>query len=203
MHVDFRMYVCSMLLILWVPFLCSYLFVQPIPLNMLPLCRLVSGDFFEHFCFMPGCCKGHSIFVCAARFAKLCLVILQSLGSDLPSIVRWYTFLPHLGRQSLGMLLHKMLPRVATEMFSGTSDGDEDNSYHIQMNQKKRTALEHLTSGTDTILRMAQPLSSYTCSVVYQHPFCILPLASCVSCVWTLVDIFNVKHVSKRLCCCK
>ena len=104
----------------------------------------ISGNFTVHFCYVRGCCGDHSFETCLNRmmcfFAK---TVFGQVASDLPAVTRWYTFLPHLCRQSMGSLLFRMLPRVAAVALKVVYVEDED-SYQGTCNKKKKTALEFL-----------------------------------------------------------
>ena len=111
---------------------------------------------FEHYCHVVGCCSGHQLGVCIGRMVSvLARTIFLSLGSDLPSITRWYTTLPHLCKQTLGCVTHAVLPRVAELAYTSeaTADADED-SYHGAVNKKKVTSLTHLSGGPETAKTM-------------------------------------------------
>lgn len=64
---------------------------------------------------------------------------------DLPSITRWYTFSPHLARQSLGLLTHSILARVILKVFAAGAavddDGDVPEDYHKVASKKKKQAV--------------------------------------------------------------
>ena len=65
---------------------------------------------------------------------------------DLPASNKWWTFGPHLARQAGGLLVHRVLPRVALAAFSceDVDDGDAD-SFHAVANKKKQQAVDFLT----------------------------------------------------------
>ena len=96
-------------------------------------------------------------------------LIFMTLGNDLPSIIRFYTFLPHLCKQALGCIVNTVLPRVAKASFVGTDDGDVDG-YHSNWNQKKETSLEHLGTcpGNSMILTAAYVVPMQSLSLKLQ-----------------------------------
>ena len=53
--------------------------------------------------------------------------ILEVLVSCMPSIVRGYTFLPHLARQGLGLFQNELLPRVQNRSLETTDVGEGDD----------------------------------------------------------------------------
>ena len=115
--------------------------------------RLLNGDFrtgcIQHFCHEQGCCNGHRREV---AIDDICAVLTEAyfgqLGVKLPATNKWWTFGPHLARQSGAILCHNILPRVAEQAFTcDVEDGGEEDNFHSTANQRKTAALEFLLSG--------------------------------------------------------
>ena len=112
------------------------------------------GGCLEHFCWKPTCCNGQDFNTCVYRFTHLFTRVFERLGSDLPSVVRWYTFLPHLMMQTLGKLTYRLLPRLASSCFIVTASTDDQDDFHAHVTKKKRLALESLESGASETMPM-------------------------------------------------
>ena len=115
-------------------------------------CQLCNGDTRKrhcvHFCFEDDCCDGHRLEVAILRFVRLFMQIIFSvLGVDLPSPIRWYTYSPHMSRQTLGQTTYGILPRVldclvGSEVSQDDANDNEADSYHASVTKKKRTSWE-------------------------------------------------------------
>ena len=121
-------------------------------------CQLCNGDTRKHhcvhFCWVKGCCDGQRLEVCIHRFIRLFMeTVFMALGIDLPSPLRWYTYSPHLARQTLGQTTYGILPRVLnglvdSEALQPTGNNVDADSFHASVTQKKLSALE-FHSGPD------------------------------------------------------
>lgn len=115
---------------------------------------MLNGDIrqaqLQHYCF-DTCCEGQNREVAIARMVRVIMeAIFGGLGTNLPSTTRWYTFSPHLARQTAGVLFHSVLPQVARQVLSAdpAAAGDDEDNFHAHANKKKRTAQEFLSEGT-------------------------------------------------------
>ena len=100
----------------------------------------------RHCCYKPGCCDGGQRSVCCGRvIALMNNVCLSTLGTDLPSKTRIYTFLPHLCKQTIGIITHDVLPRCAAAAYGSNDAADVDpDSFHGFCGAKKSQSLEFL-----------------------------------------------------------
>jgi hypothetical protein len=88
---------------------------------------LFNGDIrrpcIEHFCHGEHCCEGssgraHDKEIAIRRIVQALMQACFALaGCDLPSTTRWYTFSPHMCRQTIGLLTHSVLARVVVAAF--------------------------------------------------------------------------------------
>jgi len=77
--------------------------------------------------------------------------LFQDLGAQRPSTIRWYTFPITLALQSLGFLLHRIMPRVLSAALdvdgdegNGNADaegGDEVSAWRVYNSKKTRQCL--------------------------------------------------------------
>jgi hypothetical protein len=120
--------------------------------------EVLNGDirkaYCEHYCWRPGCCKGEDgtardVRITGKRMVSIFVAtIFQRIGVDLPALERWYTFAPHLSRQSTGMSFHFVLNRVVVRAFCNVTEvgqDDAENSFHANANKKKVTSVEFLS----------------------------------------------------------
>ena len=113
--------------------------------------------FFQHYCFKQGCCEGQQRHIAVERiFSLLVDVVVGKLGTDLPSITRWYTFEKHLHCQTLGQITAQLLPRLVRRSFTEEqrADDEDPDDYHGQVSKKKKQSLEFHTGREDTSLEL-------------------------------------------------
>jgi hypothetical protein len=93
-------------------------------------------------------------------------LVFHALGSDLPSITRFYTYLPHLCKQLLGILTHQCLPRMAEHVYGGQAVGVDDDSYHGHVNKSKQKAITFLCSEESGATSVAMLMKAAYCKVL-------------------------------------
>lgn len=99
-----------------------------------------------HFCHIEGCCGGRKLSACIDKaFDLLYKCVFEDLGSQLPSIIKWYTLEIHAARQTLGQVTHAILPRVTQRAYVG-SDNDEaianGDDFHANSSKRKKQSME-------------------------------------------------------------
>ena len=115
------------------------------------LARLLNGDhrkpFIEHYCHEPGCCQGRQRNVAVHDITELLVeAYFSKIGVDLPASNKWWTFGPHLARQTGATLVHRVLPRIVVAAFtSDPVDGGDEDSFHAMANKNKQSSVEFLT----------------------------------------------------------
>ena len=136
--------------------------------NTLP--RLLNGDWrsdqIQHFCHEEGCCNGGSREVCCDKLcAVLTKAVLQPIAAKRPSTSRWHTMSPSLCSQTLGILLHRVLPRVRERAQVGSAghevDAEHDvdaQNWHEQNHRHNKLSLEFLTDTPSTDVKLAAAL---------------------------------------------
>jgi hypothetical protein len=139
------------------------------------MCRMsrvcCAGRLLTHYCWKLGCCEGQKRDICCGRMiALLNKTVFSTLGTDLPSKTRFYTYLPHLCKQALGMVAEEILFRTAQASYATGPSGNIDaDSYHGHCNAKKTQSLDFLSGGASTTMNMVL-------TAVYGLPMDILSL---------------------------
>ncbi|CAK0894137.1 unnamed protein product [Prorocentrum cordatum] len=95
----------------------------------------------QHFCHKENCRCGRSLDSCVQVMVEISWKLwFEDVGSDLPAQNRWYTFAPHVARQTGARMCHQLLRRVLERAFVPQPQQPDDDSHHSHCHKRLVTA---------------------------------------------------------------